>query len=178
MSRSARHHVSAAGLTLAALAFASAVAAQEPSQPTASSETFGSWVLTCVDDGKATACEMNQNIADSTGKPVMQLQVGLFNQPAPNYAMLARFPVDVVATAPITWSAGETLVPLTLRACRGAVCAADGPLPEDVVSALVAADPQVVTHFSLTRADGTQVAVPLSLTGFAEAWSAMIDRSS
>lgn len=100
-----------------------------------------------------------------------------FNEKLPNRAMLARFPVDVMTNMPITWTAGETSIALTLRACRGAVCAADGRISSELAESLLQTDPKAETLFSLTRSDGSNVAIPLSLTGFAEAWAAMVERT-
>lgn len=153
------------------------VAAQETPERLVSTETFESWILTCVENGDSQACEINQNIADASGQPLMQLQVGRFNARANDRAMVARIPVDITATMPIVWSAGETSIVLTLRACMGAFCLADGPISEGLAQAILQTAPQAQTRFTFTRANGSTVAVPLSLTGFSDAWSAMVVRS-
>ncbi len=150
--------------------------AQDPERKV-TTEPFESWILTCVEAKASQACEINQNIAGADGKPIMQLQVGRFNRDLPERWMVARFPVNVTATMPIIWSAGETSIALNLRACLDTFCVADGRMQEDVVAVLLSADPQVQTRFTLTQGDGATVAVPLSLTGFADAWTEMVNRT-
>jgi invasion protein IalB len=152
--------------------------AQDTPERTVMTETFESWILTCVTSDQRQDCEINQNIADPSGSPLMQLQVGTFNNSGPERTMLARFPVNVTTTMPIIWSAGDLSLGLTLRACLSTFCAADGRISEDLAHALLEADPQSQTRFTLTRADGTTMSLPLSLTGFADAWTAMVDRTS
>lgn len=142
-----------------------------------STQTFESWVLTCVETGDTRVCEINQNIADQSGRPVMQLQVGRFNAAVLERAMVARFAVNIMTTMPIVWSAGETSIVLTLRACLDTFCVAEGRISDDVAAALLRTDPQVQTRFTMTQANGATVSIPLSLTGLADAWRMMVDQT-
>jgi invasion protein IalB len=151
--------------------------AQGTPERSVTTKAFESWILTCVETGDTRACEINQNIADQTGRPIMQLQVGRFNAKGNERAMLARFAVNIMTTMPIVWSAGETSIVLTLRACLETVCAAEGRVSDDVAAALLRTDPQAQTRFTMTQANGAAVSIPLSLTGFAEAWTAMVDQT-
>ena len=151
--------------------------AQGSSDSNVITKTFESWILTCVETGDSQACEINQNIADQSGRPVMQLQVGRFNAEVPERAMVARFAVNTMTTMPIVWSAGETSIVLTLRACLDTFCAAEGRVSDDVAAALLRTDPQAQTRFTMTQANGATVSIPLSLTGFADAWTMMVDQT-
>ena len=151
--------------------------AQSTTEKSVTTEKFESWILTCVTTGNREACEINQNIADKSGRPLMQLQIGHFNKDGPERSMLARFPVNITTTKPIIWSAGETSIVLTLGACLNAVCVASARISEDVVARLLDVDPQVQTNFTLTQANGVPIAFPLSLTGFADAWNAMVENT-
>jgi invasion protein IalB len=168
-------------LTMAVAAFLLASTqpglAQGMPERSVTTEAFESWVLTCVETGDSRACEINQNIADQSGRPVMQLQVGRFNAEVPDRAMVARFGVNIMATMPIIWSAGETSIVLTLRACLDTFCAAEGRVSDDVAAALLRTDPQAQTRFTMTQANGATVSIPLSLTGFTDAWTMMVDRT-
>lgn len=166
-------------ILLASSVFLSAgeASAQDTPERAVTTETFESWILTCVTTDERQTCEINQNIADASGSPLMQLQVGTFNSSGPERTMLARFPVNITTTMPIIWSAGDISISLTLRACFNNFCAADGRISEDVAEALLQADPQARTRFTMTRADGTTMSLPLSLTGFADAWTAMVERT-
>lgn len=147
--------------------------AQNTPEASVRTETFQSWRLTCVATDDRQACEINQNVADQSGRPVMQLMVGRFGADGPDVSMLARFPANITTTMPIVWSAGETSIVLMLKACLNAICTASGPISGEVVTALLRADPQAQTRFTMTQADGASLSVPLSLTGFADAWNAM-----
>ena len=151
--------------------------AQETPEGTVSTETFDSWNLTCVTRPDRRTCEINQNIADASGSPLMQLQVGTFNSNGTDITMLARFPVNITTTMPIVWTAGDISVGLTLRACFQSICVADGPISDDVAESLLRTDTEARTRFTITRADGVTASVPLSLTGFSDAWTAMLERT-
>lgn len=166
----------AMALALLVLASTQEGLAQSTPERSVTTETFESWILTCVETGDTRACEINQNIADQSGRPVMQLQVGRFNAEVPERAMVARFAVNVMTTMPIIWSSGETSIVLTLRACLDTFCAAEGRITDDVVAALLRTDPQAQTRFTMTQANGATVSIPLSLTGFADAWTMMEDQ--
>lgn len=170
-------------MTFAVAAVVSIMASTQPGfaqstlEQSVTTEAFESWILTCVERGDTRACEINQNIADQSGRPVMQLQVGRFNAEVPERAMVARFAVNIMTTMPIIWSAGETSIVLTLRACLDTFCAAEGRISDDVAAALLRTDPQAQTRFTMTQANGATVSIPLSLTGFADAWTMMVDRT-
>lgn len=167
----------AMAVALSILASTQPSLAQAAPERSVTTETFESWILACVETGETRACEINQNIADQSGRPVMQLQVGRFNTEVPERAMLARFAVNIMTTMPIVWSAGETSIVLTLRACLDTFCAAEGRVSDDVAAALLRTDPQAQTRFTMTQANGATVSIPLSLTGFADAWTMMVDRT-
>lgn len=170
-------------MTFAATVAASILALTQPGlaqgtpERSVTTEAFESWILTCVETGDTRVCEINQNIADQSGRPVMQLQVGRFNAEVPERAMVARFAVNIMTTMPIVWSAGETSIVLTLRACLDTFCAAEGRVSEEVAAALLRTDPQAQTRFTMTQANGATVSIPLSLTGFADAWTMMVDQT-
>jgi invasion protein IalB len=167
----------AMAVALSILASTQPSLAQAAPERSVTTETFESWILACVETGETRACEINQNIADQSGRPIMQLQVGRFNAEVSERAMLARFAVNIMTTMPIVWSAGETSIVLTLRACLDTFCAAEGRVSEEVAAALLRTDPQAQTRFTMTQANGATVSIPLSLTGFADAWMMMLDRT-
>lgn len=167
----------AMAIALSILASTQPGLAQATSERSVTTKTFESWILTCVETGETRACEINQNIADQSGRPVMQLQVGRFNAEVSERAMVARFAVNIMTTMPIVWSAGETSIVLTLRACLDTFCVAEGRVSEEVAAALLRTDPQAKTRFTMTQANGATVSIPLSLTGFADAWSMMVNQT-
>jgi invasion protein IalB len=167
----------AMAVALSILASTQPSLAQAAPERSVTTETFESWILACVETGETRACEINQNIADQSGRPIMQLQVGRFNAEVSERAMLARFAVNIMTTMPIVWSAGETSIVLTLRACLDTFCAAEGRVSEEVAAALLRTDPQAQTRFTMTQANGATVSIPLSLTGFADAWMMMLDQT-
>jgi invasion protein IalB len=163
----------AACLLWVATGFASS--AQDRNVPLTETGAYESWSLTCSVN-VPTACEIGQNVADAEGRPVMQLQVRESDRQPNTYTLAVRFPANIATTSPIVWSAGETAVELTLRACLSAGCIADARLENDTLAAILSTRPDAQTHFRMTSAEGAAVAVPLSLMGFARAWSAMVER--
>lgn len=151
--------------------------AQSVTGPSVKTERFQSWIVSCVATSDRQDCEIIQNIADQAGRPIMQLHVSRLKADDPELSMLARFPVNIMTTMPIVWSAGESSVVLSLQICLNTICTALGHISEDVAAALLRADPQSQTRFAMTQASGATVSFPLSLTGFADAWKAMVART-
>jgi invasion protein IalB len=132
------------------------------------STPYESWILACLESDGAKTCELDQNVADPKGQPVLQIQLGPIEQPDLSRIGI-RFPVDVSASQPIVWSAGDVALRLMLVACQGTSCFAQAPVGNDVLDRLSKMDPNVLSRFTMRRANGAEVVIPLSLTGFSDA---------
>jgi invasion protein IalB len=132
---------------------------------------FESWILACIDSDGAKKCELDQNVADPKGQRVLQIQLGPIEKPELSRIGI-RFPVDVSANQPIVWSAGDVALRMMLVACQGTSCFAEAPVGAEVLDRLRKMDPNALSRFTMRRANGAEVVIPLSLTGFSDALSA------
>lgn len=136
---------------------------------------FESWILACIDSDDGKRCELDQNVADPKGQPVLQIQLGPIEKPELSRIGI-RFPVDVSANQPIVWSAGDVALRMMLVACQGTSCFAEAPVGAEVLDRLGKMDPNALSRFTMRRANGAEVVIPLSLTGFSDALAAGISK--
>jgi invasion protein IalB len=150
------------GFSVASTSFSSAQVKTKP---------FESWILACLETEDARTCELDQNVADPKGQPVLQIQLGPIEKPELSRIGI-RFPVDVSANQPIVWSAGDVALRMMLVACQGTSCFAEAPVGAEVLDRLGKMDPNALSRFTMRRANGAEVVIPLSLTGFSDALTA------
>lgn len=156
------------GLVLS-FSFAPFGSAQDPNgSEQIKSTPFGSWILACLENEGARTCVLDQNVADPKGQPVLQIELGPIEKPEAS-SIGIRFSVDVSASQPIRWSAGDVDLRIMLVACQGTSCFAKAPVGKDVLDRLSKMNPNAPSRFTLRRANGAEVVIPLSLTGFSDA---------
>lgn len=140
-------------------------------QPQVATTPYEAWILACAGEGAERRCEALQNVADPKGQPVLQLRLGPI---APGQAarVAVKFPVDVAAAQPIVWTAGAVTVRLALVACLGPACYGEAPLSGEMLARLAVAGAADPAQFTMKRANGADVVIPLSLAGLADALAA------
>lgn len=141
-------------------------------QPSVTTAAFSNWLLVCHDAQGAKICEVDQNVADKQGRPVMRLRIGHIAKTSTTPLVVAQLPVNVAVGHPIIWQVGDVKVALQLRACLINSCFADTNLSNKTLRALEHVPQAAKTQFTMTRANGAKIALPLSFKGFTDAWRA------
>lgn len=143
-------------------------------EPSATTASFGDWVLRCQKVEATRACEIGQTInVQGQQQPIAQIAIG---RPAPKERLRITvvLPNNVTLASNVRMSIGEKAdqaLALSWRRCLPMGCFADAELPEDQLRRFRATTEQGRAAFS--DGAGREIALPFSFTGFAQALDAL-----
>jgi invasion protein IalB len=179
----------------ALLALAATPGLAQTAEPSSTTATYGNWTVSCGmaaaapgDSAQVKVCEMTTRLdlkgKDGQARPLLQVAIG--QPPGSDTARIVlQVPVEVALREPVAVSLDqqpatgdaqqpvpqEVLLSATYLACSAAGCLADAPLAAAVVGRLKAAKAVNVTFTSLNG--GKHITVPVTLTGFGDAATAL-----
>ena len=143
-------------------------------EPSATTASFGDWVLRCQKVEATRACEIGQTInVQGQQQPIAQIAIG---RPAPKERLRITvvLPNNVTLGTNVRMGLGEKAeqaLALGWRRCLPMGCFADAELPEDQLRRFRVATEQGRTIFS--DGAGREIALPFSFNGLAQAIDAL-----
>lgn len=159
----------AAGCFLSAAAVAQT--AEPKAQTPADTQTFEDWTVRCVSNA-TPPCQMIQQAQNKAGKRVSALVI-VYLPHQNSYALELVTPLGVSFAKGATLSAGNWVSKaLPFRRCDAAGCFVQAPIESSALDALGRGPAQGKITLTVA-ATGKDLALPLSLKGFAAARSAM-----
>lgn len=162
-----RSHPSALVAAIAALIFsAPSILAQEVS-PNSQTEVFADWTVRCGTYKAGRSCSLQQIQRQSgTSKQVLAIYVrALANEDR----MTIVVPLGVFLPAGVDLKiGGELTAQIAFTICRDTGCVAQIPLDEKILAALQSGNAGAAV---VRTADGKEIALPISMSGFADAWA-------
>lgn len=154
-------------------------------EPSATTATYGNWTVTCQQVAEARVCQMltrlNVKGEDGQVRPLLEMAIG--RPPAGgDLRLVLQVPMDVALREPVTLAtnaegattadpAAPPLLTASYFACLPNGCLADAVLDQAGLKAMTAAATATVTFTVLNG--NRKVAVPVALSGFADAWAAL-----
>lgn len=158
-------------------------------EPSSTTATYGNWTVTCTAVAETSppvrACQMttklNLKVDDGTLRPLLEIAIGL-PPGAKSMRIILQVPIDVALRQPIVISVDEgaggtdpkpqtDLLTASYFACTPAGCLADADLIPDAATVFKKAKTVNASFVALNG--GKKITVPVEMTGFADAWSAL-----
>ena len=151
------------------LTVSSAAYAQPSSEPSETTEKFGSWTVRCVarKDDAQKACEVVLAV-QGQGGPIAQIAVGR-PQGEGDTLVVVRTPLGVSISEPVTMTqegADTTAISLPFFTCLANGCLAQGSVAGDRLGALTA---QETVTLAFADRTGRKVQIRIPVDGLAEA---------
>ncbi len=143
-------------------------------EPSATTASFGDWVLRCQKIETTRACEIGQTVnVQGQQQPIAQIAIG---RPAPKERLRITvvLPNNVTLANNVRMSIGEKTeqaLALSWRRCLPMGCFADAEMPEDQLRRFRTATEQGRATFS--DGGGREIVLPFSFTGLAQALDAL-----
>ena len=174
----ARTIANLAGLALALagpLAFAQAPS--PPQAPQRTTATYGDWTMRCEMNAgppPVKQCEMVQTAtAQGQANPIAQVAIGRANKTEP-YRVVVQLPINIWIPAGIhfVYDAQAPGVTAAFKRCVPVGCFADFDLTDDLLKKVRAQTAQ--GRYEFKDAAQRVVQIPISFTGFGQAYDALI----
>ena len=155
---------------------APAQAENVPDRPKMTTASFGDWTLRCQrleKDNSVEFCEILQSLVQQGAQNALMVVAVGRPQPKSAYKITVLLPVDASFPGNLNLTLGEKdEVALTLdwRRCLPSGCAADQELSEASIKLLKSTK---IGRVKFKVATGSEVALPISLNGFAQAFDSL-----
>ena len=168
------------------LALSAVPAFGQTAEPSSTAATYGNWTVSCAQSADQKVCQMTTrlNLKGTDGQLRPLLEVAIGRPPAGgDLRIVLQVPSDVALREPVVVSvdapgSGEAspkpqteLLSASYFACVPTGCIADTTLDAAALQALQSA--ATVNATFTTLAGGKKITVPISLTGFGDAWAAL-----
>lgn len=138
------------------------------------SVSFGDWVLRCearpAEPAPGRGCELLQSLQDQRRQPVAQFAFGRA-RPGDPMRLLVLIPANITVAVPMRLTVGDTVTPITLRACGPRGCVADAEVSAATLARMRAREVQ--GRLEYRDALNGEVALPFSTRGLGQALEAL-----
>ncbi|WP_162703652.1 invasion associated locus B family protein [Ensifer sp.] len=152
--------------------------AQKPASNTdAAAAQFKEWVLQCVEQGKEPArCQVSGSTLSGDGKQVILVMSLAFRPDGKTVAMQMAVPLGVALKDGVKFDvAGGYKTSMALSRCTPQGCLVEGAVEPALIDAMKAKAKATVT---VATPEGKAIPIALSLSGFSDAYAALIERQA
>lgn len=148
-----------------------------PSNAGAAADQFKEWALQCVEQGKEPArCQVSGSTLSGDGKQVILVMSLAFRPDGKSVAMQMAVPLGVALKDGVKFNvAGGYEAAMALSRCTPQGCLVEGPVEPALIEAMKAKAKATVT---VATPEGKAVPIALSLSGFSDAYAALIERQA
>ncbi|MCF7702494.1 invasion associated locus B family protein [Loktanella sp. M215] len=166
------------GLVLATLGASSLSAQERTIFDKANRTTVGDWAVECMANTESTEgkCQVYQRVL--TQDPNTAAMVVALAWSLPKDALLAQISLPLgsdLTEPPLLSIDGKVAANFTWSRCVSSGCLVEAALPDALIAALVRGKS---AKFTVVQPNGGEIAIPLSLTGLAEALDRIIPKNA